>query len=185
MGPGTYIQIQNLHCSAFLVSLTLPTVTFTATTAISATALAGVVIALMNLETILWKRVLTVDEVYMQLSHSKVIAPHSTVHRPKHKTGSKTATRTSTSTSKIFKQLQSEWAGQKKDSGDQHNSSLQMTHVALHSKNPFYFSDPVSSSCCATLMLLTLSRASSRTWIGSNLLDLVSQHRTVPSMDPG
>lgn len=47
-----------------------------------------------------------------------------------------------------------------------------------------YCTDPVSSSCWATFTLLIPSRASSNIWMGSNLLDLVSQHRTVPSMDP-
>lgn len=47
-----------------------------------------------------------------------------------------------------------------------------------------YCTDPVRSSCCATFRLLTLSRASSITWMGSNFLDLVSQQRTVPSIDP-
>lgn len=48
----------------------------------------------------------------------------------------------------------------------------------------FWFADPVSSSCWETLRLLTLSRASSRTWMGSYFLDLVSQHLTVPSKEP-
>lgn len=90
----------------------------------------------------------------MQLSHSQVVAPHSAIHRAE----------IMPQTNLEIKSFQS---------------------IVLWSAPRWeWATDPVSSSCCATFRLLILSRASSRTWMGSYLLDLVSQHRTVPSMDP-
>lgn len=66
-------------------------------------------------------------------------------------------------------------------------NKLLLVHVGLRTELiPVcdLISHPVSSSCCTTFKLLTPSVASSRIWIGSYFLDLVSQHLTVPSMDP-
>lgn len=109
------------------------------------------------------KRLITADEVHMQLSHSQVIASHSAIH--------------------WSKQWNSEIRPQ-----------LTMCQLWCAMIDWWYAwdvctcawcADPVSSSCCTTFRLLILSRASSRTWMGSCLRDLVSQQRTVPSMDPG
>lgn len=112
------------------------------------------------------KRLLTADEVNMQLSHSQVIAPYSAIHWPKQWNDEIRPQVTSMSKLQQWCMMINLWYAQDV-----------CTCVRC--------ADPVSSSCCTTFRLLMLSRASSRIWIGSCLRDLVSQQRTVPSMDPG
>lgn len=106
------------------------------------------------------KRSLTADEVDMQLSHPEVIAPHSAIDWP------------------------TQWNGEIRP-GDLQVETAAVVCGGYICDMCAWCADPVSSSCCTTFRLLMLSRASSRTWMESFLRDLVSQQRTVPSMEPG